>query len=84
MKTLIIYNKNKYIPKFNNAVVSTFEEEFEAYKRKCKKSYWRTLECFSLEYDSCLSELKYSIWVRPGNEEVYNYIKKFYKVLEEI
>lgn len=81
MKQLVVLT-NK-IPKINNATVSTFEEEFEKYKRKCKKDFLRTEACFSWYFDSCLKDLKHSVFIYPGNEETELWIKKFYKVIEE-
>lgn len=82
MTQLIVYNKGKKIPKFENAVVTTFDEEFEKYKQTCKKKQWRTMEGFSLNFDTCLCDLKYCIFVYPGSEEVKQWICKFCKVLE--
>lgn len=80
MKQLVVLT-NK-IPKIQNAIVTTFDDEFEKYKSKCKKRQWRTIEGFSLEYDTCLSDLRKCVFIYPGNDEVESWIRKFYKVLE--
>lgn len=82
MKQLVVLSKNNKIPKIENAIVTTFDDEFEKYKVRCKKKQWRTMEGFSLEFDTCLSDLKKCIFIYPGNEDVEKWVKKFYKVLE--
>lgn len=82
MKQLVILT-NKRVPKIENATVLTFEEEFEKYKRGCKKDFLRTEACFSWNFNSLLKDLKNSVFVYPGNEEVEKWIKNFYKVIEE-
>lgn len=83
MKQLIVLLNNSKIPSFNNVNVFTFEEEFEKYKRKCKKSAFRTEACFSWHFDSTLSDLKKSIFVYPLDINTEDQIKKHYKVIEE-
>lgn len=83
MKQLVVLLKGFKVPKIENAIVTTFNEEFEKYKVKCKKKQWRTVEGFSLDFNTCLSDLKNCVFVYPGNEDVEKWVKKFYKVLEE-
>lgn len=69
------------MPKFSN--YTTFKEEFDKYMRTCKKKMWRTLEGFSLEFDTPLSDLRDCIFIKPTKEEE-EIIQKHYKVLEII
>lgn len=81
MKQLIVLiNK---VPKIQNAIVTTFNEEFEKYKRTCKKDFLRTEACFSWNFNSTLQDLKKSVFVYPGSKDTEQWIKKFYKVIEE-
>ena len=81
MKQLIVLiNK---VPKIQNAIITTFNEEFEKYKRACKKDFLRTEACFSWNFSSTLQDLKKSVFVYPGNKDTEQWIKKFYKVIEE-
>lgn len=82
MKQLIVFLNGKKVPKFNNAVINTFEEEYNKYKLRNKKN-WLTEEGFSLDFDSTLEDLKKSIFVYPNNIESEKWIKKYYKVIEE-
>lgn len=68
------------MPKFSN--YTTFEEEYNKYLTKCKKKLWATQEGFSLGFDTTLSDLKQSIFVRPTEEEETT-IRKRFKILEE-
>lgn len=82
MRQLVVLTNGK-VPKIENATVLTFDEELERYKKSCKKDFLRTEACFSWYYDSLLKDLKNSVFIYPGNEEVEQWIKKFYKVIEE-
>ncbi len=82
MKRLVVLTGGK-VPHFENATVLTFEEEFEKYKKSCKKDYLRTEACFSWNFDSFMRDLKNSVFVYPGNADAENWIKKYYKVIEE-
>ena len=82
MKQLVVLINGK-VPKIENATVLTFDEELEKYKKSCKKDFLRTEACFSWYYDSLLKDLKNSVFIYPGNEEVEKWIRKFYKVIEE-
>lgn len=82
MSKQLVVLTNK-IPKIQNAIVTTFDEEYEKYKRSCKKDYLRTEACFSWNFDSTLQDLKKSVFIYPGNEDVERWIRKFYKVIEE-
>lgn len=82
MKKLVVLTNGK-VPKINNATVLTYDEEFEKYKKSCKKDFQRTEACFSWNYDSLIDQLRKSVFIYPGNDEVEAWIKKFYKVLEE-
>lgn len=83
MNTLIISIKNNKNPKFGNAIVTTFEEEYEKYKVKCTKKQWRSPEGFSLEFDSLLQDLRECVFVRPISDEEEAIIRKQFKILEE-
>lgn len=82
MRQLVVLTNGK-VPKIENATVLTFDEELERYKKSCKKDFLRTEACFSWYYDSLLKDLKNSVFIYPGNEEVEKWIRKFYKVIEE-
>lgn len=81
MKQLVILSSKPL--KFDRANVYTFSEEFEKYKRSCKKDYLRTEACFSWQYSSLLSDLKKAYFVYPLDEEAERLIKSKYKVIEE-
>lgn len=80
MKVLIV--KKPF--KMSNILIKSFDEEYHNYLHNCKKKMWATLEGFSLEYDSCIDDLKQCVWVYPENDKTYNYIKEHFKVIEEI
>lgn len=80
MIQLVIQGK---LGKVNDGVVYTFEEEFNRYRRHCKKKCWATPEGFSLMYDSTLADLKKSVFVYTDNEDTYKHLKQFYKVIEQ-
>ena len=63
--------------------VSTFEEELELYKRKCKKKQWATPEGFSLEFDTPLSDLKKCIFVYTNSLDIAGKLKKKFNIIEE-
>lgn len=63
--------------------ISTFEEELELYKRKCKKKQWATPEGFSLEFDASLSDLKECIFVYTNSQNTIDKIKEKFNVIEE-
>jgi hypothetical protein len=75
----IILSENSY----PDIKVTTFEEEFELYKRKCKKKQWATPEGFSLEFDSSLSDLKKCIFVYTNSKNTINKIRRKFNVIEE-
>lgn len=81
MKQLIVLT-NK-VPRIKNAIITSFNEEFEKYKRSCKKDFLRTEACFSWNFNSTLQDLKKSVFVYPDNEDIERWIKQFYKVIEE-
>lgn len=80
MIQLVIQGK---LGKVKDGIVYTFEEEFNRYRRHCKKKCWATPEGFSLMYDSTLSDLKKSVFVYTDNEDTYKHLKQFYKVIEQ-
>lgn len=80
MIQLVIQGK---LNKVSNGVVYTFEEEFNRYRRHCKKKCWATPEGFSLMYDSTLADLKKSVFVYTDNKNTYKHLIKFYKVIEQ-
>lgn len=82
MKTFIIKVNPLKVPNFGN--YTTFQEEFEKYARKCKKKQWATPECFSLEFDTTLQDLRESVFVHPISDEEEQIIRKQFKILEEL
>lgn len=64
-------------------VINNFDEEYSDYLKNTKKNLWRTVEGFSLEFDSYLSDLKDSYFIHTDSEDSYNYIKQNFKVIEE-
>lgn len=81
MKQLIVLSSKT--PKFDRANVYTFNEEFEKYKKTCKKDYLRSEACFSWQYSSLLSDLKKAYFIYPLDGETERLIKSKYKVIEE-
>ena len=64
MKQLIVkLGKTQRRNNFPGVSVSTFDEEYKKYLRRCKQKRWATVEGFSLEFDSLLSDLKESIFI---------------------
>lgn len=81
MKQLVVLASKK--PVFNRADVYTFKEEFEKYKRSCKKEFLRTEACFSWNFSSLLSDLKKAYFVYPLDVETERLIKANFNVIEE-
>ena len=82
MKQLVVKVSGK-VPKIENAKVCTFEEEFEKYKKSCKKSYLWSEACFSWNFDSTLEDLKKSVFIYVSDPKTEAFIRKRYKVIEE-
>lgn len=81
MKQLVVISSKA--PRFNNANVFTFNEEFEKYKKSRKKDYLRSEACFSWQYSSLLSDLKRAYFIYPLDKEAESFIKDNYNVIEE-
>jgi hypothetical protein len=67
-----------------HCTVHSFDEEFESYMRKEKKKNWRSLEGFSLDFDSSIDDLKVCQYVFPDNEKTKAWILKNLNVIEEV
>lgn len=52
--------------------------------RKEKKKNWRSLEGFSLDFDSSIDDLKVCQYVFPDNEKTKAWILKNLNVIEEV
>ena len=50
MKKLVVKGP---VPTIKNCIVNDFDDEYALYLRTAKKN-WRTMEAFSLEFDSTL------------------------------
>lgn len=77
---LVILASSK--PKIKNAEVLSFDEEFQHYLSMCKKSHWKTIPGFLLEYNSSLKDLQRAYYVY-ADDETNKLIKKKFKILEE-
>ena len=82
---LVLAVKTNKMPKLKNVVILSYDELFEKYKTHCKKPYWRTKEGFYLEWLNCntINEMKQCIFIYPDNDEIANYIRQHYNVLDE-
>ena len=80
MKKLVVKG---IIPKNLPCLVNDFEEEFNQYLRTAKKN-WRTIEGFSLDFDSALEDLRNSHFLYVDDSKLELLIKKRLKVIEEI
>ena len=80
MKKLIIKGP---VTTIKNCIVNDFEDEYALYLRTAKKN-WRTMEAFSLEFDSTLSDLKKSHFIYVDREDLELLIKKRMNVIEVI
>ena len=76
MKKLVVKG-----PTIKNCIVNDFDDEYALYLRTAKKN-WRTMEAFSLEFDSTLSDLKKSHFIYVDREDLL--IKKRLNVIEVI
>lgn len=82
---LILAVTGKIPRAIENATIVTYDELFDKYKHNCKKSYWRTPEGFYLDWLGCetIKQMRQCVFIYPGNEDVANHIRKYYKVLDE-
>ncbi len=81
MKSLVVKG---VVPKtIPFCIINSFDEEYSDYLKNTKKNMWRTVEGFSLEFDSYLEDLKESCFVHTDSEDSYDYIKQNFKVIEE-
>ena len=71
------------VPTIKNRIVNHLADEYALYLRTAKKN-WRTMEAFSLEFDSTLSDLKKSHFIYVDREDLELLIKKRLNVIEVI
>lgn len=84
MKQLIVkLERTQKNVSFSGLLVTSFDEEYEKYLRRCKKKQWATVEGFSLEFDSLLSDLKKSIFIYTDSKSTIDKIRKKFNVIEE-
>ena len=80
MKKLVVKGQ---VHTIKNCIVNDFDDEYALYLRTAKKN-WRTMEAFSLEFDSTLSDLKKSHFIYVDREDLELLIKKRLNVIEVI
>ena len=80
MKKLIVKGP---LPKHLPCLVRDYDEEYAHYLRTAKKN-WRTPEGFSLDFDSCLCDLKQSHFLYVEDKDLELLIKKRLNVIEEV
>ena len=80
MKKLVVKGP---VPTIKNCIVNDFDDEYALYLRTAKKN-WRTMEAFSLEFDSTLSDLKKSHFIYVDREDLEILIKKRFNDIEVI
>ena len=80
MKKLVVKGP---VPTIKNCIVNDFDDEYALYLSTAKKIL-RTMEAFSLEFDSTLSDLKKSHFIYVDREDLELLIKKRLNVIEVI